>query len=454
MYKLHIENFQSLEYAEIELDGFVTIQGPSNRGKSSVIRALGVLLYNEWSSDYLRENAKECRISLEIDEGGISKLEIIKPKNMYNVYYRNGEVKEYPKIDKDVPEDVRKELGLDLVKTERGDKFNLNIQHQLDNMFLVSDREPVITSFLNKIFKIERYEKALRAINADMLKLNKQSKKDQKELESKKIELEDITNEHKSKVKQYNEIEKIHNEHIQLKERIKFLEDGVDSFNAIEESKRDIEKLRSEYTWYEKLSICLKDYLENIASINDITKLTTVYYRSIEDINKLNKEHIESNNILGKITGYRNCVQKVGEFTFYINTLYIKEEDTKKLLEEYQIYNNIKTGVDSYYNCIHRLKYLFECTSKLSKAHSSCILKNKELEEIKKFEKHIQNILKSMETMLSVGDSVIELEKMNNIKNKLMLEFEEYKEIKTEIRSKENFIKIVIKECPTCKKAL
>jgi DNA repair exonuclease SbcCD ATPase subunit len=454
MYKLFIENFQSLESAVIELDGFITIQGPSNRGKSSVIRALGVLLYNEWDATYLRENTKECKISLEISEGEISKLEIIKPKNTYNVYFRDGKVKEYPKIDRDIPEDVRKEFGLNLVKTERGDKFNLNIQYQLDSMFLVSDREPVITSFLNKIFKIEQYEKALKAINADMAKLNKQSKKDQKELESKEIELKDLTSEHTNKEKQYGEIEKIYNEYIELKERIKYLEEGVGSFNAIEETKRSIEKLGSEYIWYEKLNTYLKDYLSNIAGINDITKLMALYYEGIEDINGLNKSHVESDKILERVTEYRNCVQKVGEFTFYINSLRIKEENNKKLSEECQIYNNIKISIEDYFNCTGELKSIREHINKLNKACNLLTLRNQELKEIERFEIHIQDILDSMETMLSVGDSIIELDKISNIKNELMSEFEGYKEMQTEIRGKENFIKIVVKQCPVCKKAL
>lgn len=196
MYRLTIENFQSIENLSIDIRDFTSLVGKSNRGKSAIVRALRVVLYNEWEASYLREGTKECRISLEIlqkseylksilPEFNIERVEIRKPANEYTVWLDDGTKLSYPKVGKNTPE-VFSKIALSEIESERKDFFNLNFQAQLDPLFLVTGTDVVITSFINKVFDISRFEKALREMRSDEIKISRTVK----EYEDKILEIE------------------------------------------------------------------------------------------------------------------------------------------------------------------------------------------------------------------------------------------------------------------------
>lgn len=174
-FQLEILNFQSLRHAKIDLSGFCTIQGPTDSGKSAVVRALRSILFNEWDPAYLRDGAGECHLHLTIPlhvSDKVSKVSLFKSdkRNEYRVEFRDGPPKSYPKIGRDTPPEM-KEMGFEIVTTERGDKFNLNVQPQLKSLFLVTDTGVQITSFFNTIFNVAKYERANRSINADLQRI-------------------------------------------------------------------------------------------------------------------------------------------------------------------------------------------------------------------------------------------------------------------------------------------
>lgn len=69
--KLIIENFQSHEYTEIEfIPGLNVFVGPSDSGKSSILRALRWVLFNQpRGADFIRTGAKKCQVHLILDDG-------------------------------------------------------------------------------------------------------------------------------------------------------------------------------------------------------------------------------------------------------------------------------------------------------------------------------------------------------------------------------------------------
>lgn len=189
-YKLTVQNYQSIENVEITFQNFTTIVGESNRGKSTILRALRTILNNDWHPSYLRIGAKECIITFEILEKtpyllslfpdfNIKKIQLRKPINEYIVFLDNGSELAYPKIGKGVPE-IFSAFNLSNIVTEKDDSFNLNFQGQLDPLFLMTASEPSVTSFINKIFDISRFEKALREMSGDDLRFTR----DMKDLDS------------------------------------------------------------------------------------------------------------------------------------------------------------------------------------------------------------------------------------------------------------------------------
>lgn len=174
---LSICNFQSIKEAEINLRGFVAIQGDSDLGKSAIVRALRSLLFNEWDPGYLRDGEKECQLSLEIPSPyPLSRVSLFKSekRNEYILEFRDGrETKSYPKIGRDTPQEL-KDIGFTPIISERKDSFNLNIQPQLKPLFLVTNTGTELTSFFNTLFGIEKYERANRSINSAAMGLQRE----------------------------------------------------------------------------------------------------------------------------------------------------------------------------------------------------------------------------------------------------------------------------------------
>ena len=72
MFKLTIENFQSIkEKTEIDfIEGVNLIIGPSNSGKSAVLRALRGLILNYKGNvkKYLTHNQNQIEVNLQLDD--------------------------------------------------------------------------------------------------------------------------------------------------------------------------------------------------------------------------------------------------------------------------------------------------------------------------------------------------------------------------------------------------
>lgn len=171
--RFRIENFQSIADQTIDLGGFTAIVGPSNLGKSALIRAFRAWAYNELHLSDIREGTKECRLTGEfLTENPYQVKTIVFRKsakvNLYTVTFVDGTVREYPKIGTDTPDELKK-LNFNLLTTERDEIFNLNFQSQLEGLFLVTNTPTTLTSFLNQIFDIARYERALRRANSDTI---------------------------------------------------------------------------------------------------------------------------------------------------------------------------------------------------------------------------------------------------------------------------------------------
>ena len=61
-----IEDFQSHRYTELELaPGFNVIVGPSDQGKTAILRAIRWVIYNDRrGTDFIRVGASKARVTL------------------------------------------------------------------------------------------------------------------------------------------------------------------------------------------------------------------------------------------------------------------------------------------------------------------------------------------------------------------------------------------------------
>lgn len=190
---LEIKDFQAHKHVKIGLKGFVAIRGESDLGKSAILRAMRAILANDWPSDYLRDGATESYISMTFPLETSPNVESIhfwksSKKNEYGVKLRGKPLIVYPKIGKDIPQEV-KDMGFAPVTSEKGDNFYLNFNKQASPWFLVSNSPMEKTSFFNAIFKIQKYEAANRSINSDAIQIHQKINLLTSQAQSKEIDL-------------------------------------------------------------------------------------------------------------------------------------------------------------------------------------------------------------------------------------------------------------------------
>ena len=66
---VNVVNFQIWEDVTIELEDFNVIKGSSNSGKSSLVRAINMVLNNDWHKSWLRQGEKDSTVEIHFTDG-------------------------------------------------------------------------------------------------------------------------------------------------------------------------------------------------------------------------------------------------------------------------------------------------------------------------------------------------------------------------------------------------
>ncbi len=174
-----IENFQSHEKTIVEFapNGQLTVViGPSDTGKSAIIRAIRWVLYNAPQGiDFIRVGCTFARVSIEYQSGQIVIRERSASKNQYKIITPNT-AREAPEVfegfGNDVPLEIRKITGVQPVTI--GDlELNLNLAEQLDGPFLgKSVSAGTRAKALGKLAGTEEIDQAGKTLGTDLFHRN------------------------------------------------------------------------------------------------------------------------------------------------------------------------------------------------------------------------------------------------------------------------------------------
>lgn len=145
---LRLQNFQKHKKLLIEFDPHITtIIGPTDSGKSSVIRALNYLTFNTPSGTaIIRDGANGCTVSLEVDD------KTIKRRRGKDVNHYEIDGKKLEAFGKGgVPDEVKEALKLD----------RLNFQYQHDSPLWLSENAGQVAKNLNEIVNLDLIDRVL-----------------------------------------------------------------------------------------------------------------------------------------------------------------------------------------------------------------------------------------------------------------------------------------------------
>ena len=357
---INIKNFESHEDTIVEFsNGMNLIWGKSDSGKSSIIRAIAMVVNNQFDKDMVRNGCKFCEVTIETDKGKVT-CQRGDGVNKWIITESNGEHHSFEKIGKNVPEIANKVLGMKEKKWGKNLSELPNFMFQNEKHYMLSEiggeksTSNMIARLMDRTIGLGGLEELIKEISSNILRKRK--------------ELSDYTSE------------------------ISSLKSGLTNEEMIKEKEDNINEIKKTYL---ELKIC-EDMFLNIKNYiikkneydykinknnNSIDKKNEIICFDTELINLLSKkiELLKLKSIIDKIKRNEIIIEKLND----VETLEKERENIKDTIENYwQLFElnqkinilreKIKTNVEKKEKINNRLSKLNEEESSLKDKLKIC----------------------------------------------------------------------------------
>lgn len=458
--KVILENFQSHKYTEIEFDQYLNvIVGPSDHGKTAIIRALKWALFNEPSGDFfIREGEKECSVTVIFSDNTKVKRSRSKSKNAYYLYDKKGKEMIFEGFGTTVPQEIINKTSMRKIELDSSQSNSINISEQLEGPFLLSEKNATRANAIGRLVGVHIVDDALKDTLKDIRNLNMKKKSYEdvlKKLEKDLIEydyLEDL-------VKKVQQIEKlkhyIYNSQLKLNKLSEILTD----LNKLEKDIRLVEEyldrlenlykvINIEKNLNEKIRIY--NYISNKYSRLDNIKIQKKYNSNL--LNSL-KETNRTEEIIDKINSYYDKIvslNKINKKYMYVHHNILKNKRIYfKLKNISNAEKSIKLGERKYLRLVEllNLNYKLDCTNKSLSIGTIYIDKLSNLDLISKTQNTLKEKNKALKVIMDYKNKYdkIMIRKLNIEKNLTEIKID----IKEQLKQYK-FILTKIEVCPLC----
>ncbi|MCX8094948.1 MAG: AAA family ATPase [Caldisericia bacterium] len=365
-----IKNFQSHKYTKIELSDKINVfLGKGNSGKSSIIRALIWVFFNEpQGTSFIRQNEQSAFVSITLDNG----YKVIRERgvnvNKYVLVDPNGNKKEFSNFGRDVPDEIKKVIGMKTLPLENGKKLNPQIKDQMENIYLLDESPSTIHSTLLTISGGQVFDEAINSILVDLQRLDRKEKDIKKDIDEKVVLLknyEGIDEKKESLIKIKNEIVSLK----KIEERKNFLEKTkIELINIKRAQDIDLLELNSlkKVEPIEKDIIFLIDRKEKFMSLRNLKRDLENLKGDLEKISK-DLEILKRHNLREELTSeIKLKIDRLNNLN-YIKTSFLKlKGDINNLKIEYdEIQNKIDINIDEYFYLIFNNKVCPVCNREI-----------------------------------------------------------------------------------------
>lgn len=313
--KIEIENFQSHKHTIIDfVNGLNVITGPSDNGKTAIIRALKWVLYNEpKGSEFIRQGENRCKVSIVLDNDVIITREKYKNKNSYIIIRPTGEEIKFEGFGNDIPLEVLKEHGIRKIYIDPNSIESINIAEQLESPFLLSEPGTIKAKAIGKLIGVHYVDTAIKLVDKDLQKIENQRKETVERIDDLTKKLDEFSNLpmilEKLRVKQDKLSKvKINNERlkklINLRESLNLIDSEINNIKALLQYFNSIQN--AEY----KILTLINAINRNSLLINDYNKIKTLEI----EIEKLQNILNTIKNIHYVDETYRHLINNVSNF--------------------------------------------------------------------------------------------------------------------------------------------
>lgn len=455
-----LKNFQSHKNSTIEFDeGLNIIVGPSDSGKSAIIRGIKWALYNDPLGDYfIREGETEASVTLEFSNNIKIKRLRSKSRNAYMLYNLEGDEIVFEGFGSKVPEEIVEILSIKKIPLDSNETNTINLSEQLEGAFLLSESGSVRASVIGRLVGVNLIDDALKDTLKDVRNISINRKIITENIETIKKELTtyDYLDKLKENIKELDRLKYFILKKTEIKNK---LMKNKEIYTAIKKEKQEINRT------VEKLDI-INILEENIYKLeNKSLRLKTYNYINIRYIES--KQQIKYNkNLLRKF----EYLYKIEEKMNTINNYAIKLESLKKIKNNKYNYNiekkdliflnkklkeleNIQGKVNYIENKTNKFIKLNSLKKELDSVNNSLKIGVNYIESLKDLNK-VETYLSRLSMLIDKTNSILKLsnnlygiiEEIKDQTNKLITT---KKEIDVKLQAYEEiFIKSEI--CPFC----
>ncbi|WP_035571268.1 AAA family ATPase [Halonatronum saccharophilum] len=432
---VEIYNFQSHKDTKIDFDkGLNVITGPSDQGKSAIIRAIRWVLYNEpRGDDFIRHGHKECHVGVELGSGYKIIRKKTPSKNRYILVEPGGEEHIFERIGSGVPEEILNIHRMRKVQLDNKDEISLNMDFQLEGAFLLTDTGSTRAKVLGRLINVHLVDLAIRNTKNEKNRLgirtkdlDEELKKDKKSLEefSHLDEMKEDIDNKKELLARLKDTQSKLSDLYNCKEKLSGIDGELNSLKLTLDKLGFVEQLDNIYN---TLTQKHKRLLEGEELLKNKTELTADYKKNDELLSKL--EGIEEGNKL-----YIELIDKHNRFKL-----------TKRLADDYKVKEKrIKNGKRylANFSNLDQLEGLYDKIEVLEDRQINYNRLYKGLDSIKKSiakEEEVINITKGVKEVKKIAQKVgpdleRRLNKLRDLKQKL-------KRVDLEIKREESFLK-------------
>ena len=392
---LTIKNFQSHENTTIHFsEHFNLIIGLSNSGKSSIIRALGVIVNNNWNKQMVRRGCNSCIVKVQTDKGWVQ-CERGQKINKWECQLKDNEIQYYKNVGTSVPDLVTEILGMG--ERERGNDLKElpNFQFQLERHYMLSqvgDKKAtsnMIARMMDNAIGLGGMEELIKSFSTDLLKDKKWLTDKQNEVMQLKSSVLD-----KSIFIKYEELMNNIND---LYEKSKKIYDNIEiadkyyvDYKKVNQKKQILDKTINDLSQINKIN----ELKEKIIELQQKIKLFNKSFELLKQKEKLQKHKnipIDRMNDL-----IQKCIKNKKIYDYCIQAFDLKKRFDKlneiKNVSMIQIMDKIKE--------INSLKNkIMEASNELNNARELWKRKNSEQKKYNMFEKDLTNTKNEFEKL-------------------------------------------------------
>lgn len=282
--KLYLKNFQAHVDTTIDFtDGLNVIVGPSDVGKSSIVRALCKIIRDTPAGkDFLNKDATKAELSLVVENDGGEIITItrqITPSK--NLYYLND--MEFGGFGREIPQEIQLALEMTLIELENSEQIDLHFSGQHDAPFMTSKGSAGVRSkLLGRIAGLHILDASIIRVNKDIRTGNNSLKIqtiDRDKLQQEIEELPDIT--------RYNQLYAGYKEQFQ---GLKVKSECLDKLKSINERLDGVlEKGRKQKELFSSLPDIEIDFQKFYKSLQILNRLR-ILYKELVTVNSKIKE--------------------------------------------------------------------------------------------------------------------------------------------------------------------